>query len=424
MKDLKRLLDHILGNRRGNVAVTTALALTVLVTLAGGVVDYSFASRNKSGLQAIADNAAIAAAREVSLANTNAGQIRQAALAAADKEIASQRARNITRQVTVSSDKANIEVKLEQTFRPFFGAMLNRENRKITATATASVVGAGNICLMGLSATRAKTISLTQNANLVGNGCGIFSRSQDPESIAVKDNASIRVEFVCAAGGIRQRASSQVLPTGLTDCPTPPDPMAKRPLPKITGCDYNKTRLKEFTGTLQPGVYCGGLEISKNSRPILASGVYIIKDGPLIVSDGSELTGEGVGFFLTGKDASFKLYPRTTISLKAPLKGAMAGILFFQDPRVPGADNPANDATKNLIRSENARVLEGTIYLPRGRLKIDASGSVAQESAYTAIVADQVILEEGPTMVLNSDYSNTSVPVPTGLAGGRVVLTK
>ena len=67
------------------------------------------------------------------------------------------------------------------------------------------------------------------------------------------------------------------------------------------------------------------------------------------------------------------------------------------------------------IVSDNARNLLGTIYLPAGRLVIDAKRPVADRSAYTIIVARQVELFDGPNLYLNTNYSGSDIPVPQGV---------
>ncbi len=402
--------------------------MPVVVGVTGGTIDFVTASKYRAKLQLVADNAAVAAAREVSLANTKVGQIESAALAAATRAAGSSGVSGNPTQlnsvVKVSQDRSRIEVTVSFNWKPTFAQFIDSSVSTVSASAVAKVVGSGNICMMGLNNDRAKTILLTKNASLIGNGCGIFSSSSDRRSITVQNDAKIRVEFVCARGGIKQRSGSQILPTGTTDCPTPPDPLAERPMPKVGLCDFNNVVLKNSTTTLRPGVYCGGLKITKNSVPLFEKGIYIIKDGPLVVSTRAKLIANGVGFFLTGTNASFKFFPKSEIALRAPEDGLMAGILIFQDPAIPGVDIETDETTRNLIRSDNARMLEGTIYLPRGRLRIDGGGTIAQDSAYTTVIADRIVLEEGPTMVLNANYKSTSVPVPEGLAGGRVVLSE
>lgn len=62
-------------------------------------------------------------------------------------------------------------------------------------------------------------------------------------------------------------------------------------------------------------------------------------------------------------------------------------------------------------------MLIGTIYIPKGELRVDATSPIADESAYTAIVADKMRLYGGPHLVLNTNYDQTDVPVPAGIRG-------
>ena len=66
----------------------------------------------------------------------------------------------------------------------------------------------------------------------------------------------------------------------------------------------------------------------------------------------------------------------------------------------------------------------GTIYLPKGRLEIATMSPIADQSAYTAIVARSIRMSGSPTLVLNADYAATDIPVPAGIGptGGEVFL--
>ena len=56
---------------------------------------------------------------------------------------------------------------------------------------------------------------------------------------------------------------------------------------------------------------------------------------------------------------------------------------------------------------------------------MDPNAAVAENSAYTAIIVHKLELNEGPELVMNSDYGATDVPVPAGIiASAQVVLTK
>ncbi len=92
-------------------------------------------------------------------------------------------------------------------------------------------------------------------------------------------------------------------------------------------------------------------------------------------------------------------------------------------PPLLGAAQPMR--TYRII-SDNARTMLGTIYLPAGRVVIDADKPVADRSAYTVVVARQVNLYEGPNLYLNANYDQTSVPVPKGVGplSGRLMLSQ
>ena len=63
------------------------------------------------------------------------------------------------------------------------------------------------------------------------------------------------------------------------------------------------------------------------------------------------------------------------------------------------------------------RTLLGTIYLPKAELHVEAERAIADQSAYTAIVADTMRLYGGPHLILNTRYNDTPVPVPGGIKG-------
>jgi hypothetical protein len=161
------------------------------------------------------------------------------------------------------------------------------------------------------------------------------------------------------------------------------------------------------------------------------------------VEKGGILTGAQVGIYLTGRGSNLTFAADSTISLSAPKDGPLAGLLIFDDPA--GTPAPAippyalpipivgalvgnllkGPPREHKILSDNARMLLGTIYMPQGRLIIDANKPIADKSAYTVLVVQRIDLHAGPNLILNSDYSATDVPVPPGVGpyGSSVKLT-
>ena len=145
----------------------------------------------------------------------------------------------------------------------------------------------------------------------------------------------------------------------------------------------------------------------------------------------ASLTGSNTGFYFTGARGGLLFDEKSVVSLTAPKDGIMAGLLFFEDRLAPpapvsllppsgkGKAKPTPGGITALreyrIISENARTLLGTIYLPVGRLIIDSKKPVADQSAYTVIIARLINLYDGPDLVLNARYGSTDVPVPNGV---------
>ncbi|MGL5446682.1 MAG: hypothetical protein ACRDBL_05175, partial [Rhabdaerophilum sp.] len=185
---------------------------------------------------------------------------------------------------------------------------------------------------------------------------------------------------------------------------------------------YKDTVFKGGTHTMTPGNYCGNVFISGDAKVRMSPGVYAIQ-GRLTVSGNAELVGDRVGIYLWGSDdtlrrpAYFSFTQNALIDLSAPETGNMAGFLIWEG--INGAANDQQSGVKDTnfhqINTLRARRLNGTIYLPGGRLLIDAPGTVAEESDYTVLLVNRLDLRDGPNLVLNANYSKSRVPVPPGL---------
>lgn len=144
----------------------------------------------------------------------------------------------------------------------------------------------------------------------------------------------------------------------------------------------------------------------------LDPGVYVMKNGPLMVMGHASLIGQHTGFYFVGDLSNMTFAPGSNIDLSAPKDGPMAGFLFFAN-RVMLTGNL--NLRHFYISSDNARNLLGTIYLRDGVLDVDANRPIADRSAYTVIVARRISVRSGPDLVLNTDYDVTDVPVPDGV---------
>lgn len=436
------IVKRFLQNAQGNVLVATAVLAPVLMGAAAYTTDYIIMFHQKSALQEAADAAAIASVKELSFVGTDETIISQVASSYVESsfdQTSTLNNKNTSLDIVATPSKRDgqVQVDISYTWTPFLAHLFDYRVTPIKVSATGTLAGNSLTCVVGLMQPERlakSSIHMDDRSVLEAKDCAVFSNSVSRYGLRADKNSSMNAGSICSAGGFLTRGwrpDKQFSPKPITDCPKIEDPLADRPAPNVTACKYNAMVVNTDT-ILEPGVYCDGLTISGNSKVVFNPGIYVIKNGPFTVMDTASIEGEKVSFFLTGKGSLFNFQRDTTISLSAAEMGTTAGILFFEDRMVPHSFdfNPfmlkfmPEKVRVHTISSNNAKKLLGTLYLPKSILLVDADAPVANESAYTAIITGRLWLREGPTLVLNADYTKTSVPVPDGLIGKEPRLLK
>lgn len=431
----------------GSVVLIFALAVPILMGLSAAALEYGSLVKRRTELQRAADSGAIAGANQFKLANTDdAAAIRTAiAMSRAQAQAQAPSDRTTTVEAEVGGKRSSVHVTVRETVPLTFGKFLNMAQMEISAQSTAKLAGTTRLCLLSLDPKAKKAFSAEKNARVAAPDCSLYSNSKSQEGISAGDGAVATALTMCSAGGYKG-TSANFVPPPATGCPTLKDPLADRPPPQVGQCivlgaSVNKNasdstkivKIEKGAYTLDPGTYCNGLEITDGALVTLRPGVYVMKNGPLIVKKKASMTGENVGFYFTGDKGGLLFDVDSTVSLTAPKDGDMASLLFFEEravanpapppepdgllgpllaPLAPETDQPVR---QYRIISDNTRMLLGTIYLPAGRLIIDSKKPVADQSTYTVVVARLVNLYEGPNLVLNARYANSDIPVPEGV---------
>jgi Flp pilus assembly protein TadG len=422
----------------GNVAVTFALAVPALAAAVAVAMDYGGAAATRSKMQGVADAAALASVQEIRLAQSDESKV----VAVATNYVATALP-DVTTTVNVDFGASTVHVTLQKQYTPMTGRLLTKGGVPLSASATAKLSGSLPLCMLALDTSSAETISLQDSAVMKAPGCLVQTNSTNKFALDSRNSAVLKAGLICSSGGALKFVSSNYTPQPTTDCPALPDPLQARTPPPVGPCDHTDVVVDGMTQTLQPGTYCGGLKATNAANVTLAPGIYVISGGPLVVDNGATLKGSNVGFYLTGTKANLAFDTNSVISLSAPTSGPLAGILVYDDPSGPAA--PATPLASGLvcnsmakkaqykapprqhqIFSNDAQNLTGTIYMPKGLLLVDASKPIAAYSAYTVLVVAQLHLCAGPTLVLNTNYSATDVPVPPGVGpyGAKTSLAK
>ncbi len=394
----------MLAGKRGSMALWAAMLTAAAIFIAGGIIDYVSLSIQRGDVQATADRAALAAASELVTGKNAEARVQEVAKA----YVASNTHLGADVMAELLPDGGGVRVTVSAPPRVFFPGPIGARAGPVTAEAVAELYGQNqNLCVIALDQDSPRALSLDSNASLDAPNCTVYSNSTATKGISVLSNAKINAMLICSAGG-KEGSMSNYDPEPLLDCPAMKDPLAERPMPPVGSCTETKFVKKDFTGDIKPGVYCGGLTIDGNSKVTMKPGVYVIKEGEFRIDSNSEVTGEGVGVFFTGKNARFEFTSNAKVRLSAPTTGPMAGLLFMEDTTIL-------KETQHRITSNYADRLVGTIYLPRGSFLIDANQDVASDSEFTVLVVRMLELKAGPRLVLNTDYATSDVPVPVGV---------
>lgn len=431
------LARSFVRDRRGGVLMAVGLAMPVLAMAVSAAVEYGSLAARRTTLQKAADAAALAGAQQLRLANSTDGTV-DGIVQSVVRSVAPTPPGSLTEAGSAVLDRrSSVQVSIREAVPTLMGKLLSLPTMDLGAVAIARISGMTKLCLLTLETSKGKALNLDRDSLLTAGGCGLYSNSTDRKGLNAERNAQATATMICSAGGVSNKGS--LSPTPTTDCPAMADPLASLPRPSTGSCQSTNLKIGS-SQTLWPGTYCRGVEIAGTAQVTLMPGIYVFDDGPLIVKDTASLSGQNVGFYFTGNAGGMRLDPDTTIGLTAPKDGPMAGILFFEDRSVSlpvalpagpkGLPPPPPDGSQPMreyrITSDNAPTLLGTIYLPAGRLVIDAGKPVSNRSAYTVIVVRQLDLNSGPNLYLNSDYGATDIPVPDGVGPktGPVALTR
>lgn len=413
---IRKKLHAFKNSVSGGMAVVLAGVTPILVGAAGLATDYAMYSHRVTTLQAAVDAAAIGAAQEMALASSKDSTIESVAKAFVAN--ATENRSGVMTTVSVDRKKNSLRVNVVENWQPAFSEFFGVGLTPIQSHAGAALVGATSICVLTLDPNKIASFRLESTARLIAGRCGTYSNSIHRQGAWFGLGSRVQSGLNCSAGGV-VAASWWLTPKPVSDCPIIPDPLVGRSEPKAGTCDFIDFSVTTGIVRLKAGTYCGGINISGTANVTFESGTYIFKDGPFHVAGNATITGEDVGFYLSGDKSLINFIENTTVNLSGPIGGDLAGLLFFE----------SRSNTLNLVHriaSARADILTGTIYLPRGRFIIDPNGPISARSAYTAIVSNQLLLTRGPELYLNTDYASTDVPVPDGIkiAGDDVVLVE
>jgi Putative Flp pilus-assembly TadE/G-like len=405
----------------GQALVLTALALVVLMLMAGLGVDVGYLRYQKQQMQKAADAGAIAGASALLYGGDwhAAGQNDAAANGFTDGQNGTVVRVDHPWEGPFAGKDRYVEVSVLQPQPTFFMRVGGFNNMPVRSWAVASADLAAGGCVYVLDPKAPMSYKAAGGALVTAN-CGIYVNSTSGNAFDQTGSGCTKASFIDITGGVMSDSCSQPQNPS-TGFPPQADPLAGVAAPTVGpipgSCTSQSGKITGGTVTLQPGTFCGGISISGTSpNVIFTPGTYILYGGGLqvtsstaVLSTGPATGGtDGVTFYNTGTAGGpdgFKAIGINggTVNLTAPTGGTFAGMLFFEDR------NPAGGgAIINTITGGSGSTFTGALYFPTTTLNY-AGGTAS--GGYTVVVANQV------DFVGNSTFSNDY----SSLTGGPLI---
>ena len=395
-----RSLGKKLGGQGGNVTMVVGLSAPVVLFAVLGVLELSSIASDKAHLQDAVDAGALAGAGRLTMAsNTSAGPADTAARVTQQTAVDAHITTTVSVQTAIAADNSSLTVNAQTVHKPIIDVL---GTQVITATATAENLGHTPLCILQ-TGTGKSGISVNNTARIRATGCGIHAN----DDISVDSSAMIQADAIQAVGTV----SGPMSPQGQAGAAAIDDPFASMDLSPPLACLGIPLKIKELSGLtlpLLPGIHCEQFEVEKDATLILLPGEhYFMND--LDAKENAVITGDDVALvFASTKKINFA--DKATVKLGARKSGKFAGFLI--------ATSRDNKETFT-IASDHVSKLLGTIYIPNATLDIETTGSVAQDSAWSIIVAKTLTLKQNPNLVINTGYVGSGVPVPDGVGPNR-----
>ena len=410
---LLRWIGALGRDGRGGTAVIFALATPAVALLACGAIDLASVNADQTSMQDTADATALAMAKQLGVAT--APGIISRATAYADQQLGPMVQNDaVAVNTTIAADNSSVTVVLTGHRSSFFGNLLPPGGWSMSAHATAATLGQLPLCVLSSGLAAGSNIQLTGQSKMTAANCLVQSNND----ITAQNGAALVAGLAQAVG----TASGSITPAAQTGAPSIADPFASMTMnPPLLGlCNPLDVVYSVGVNVLMPGTHCGNITVRDGASLVLMPGDHYFAEGSLQMQQNSSLTGSDV-VLVFDATSSFSFQNSSTINLSGRKSGPLAGFVIAT----------TRDNTQTFsISSTSARKLEGTVYIPSATLNVTGtSNSVADQSAWTVVVAQDIQLSGSPNMVINANYASSQVPVPAGVgsnysSGGSVELTK
>jgi Flp pilus assembly protein TadG len=406
----RRLLNRFRADKNGNVMITAAFLIPVVVGAVGAAISYSSGNSARTNMQMALDAAVLAG-----LAESNTSDVIKTAQAVFQNN------QNKFTQSSTSSITADFELTANDgttltgeasgtAMSPFGGVVGSRTYQ--VSVKSAAVKQKIPICLLGLNGLDNGSFDVNGNPTFNAD-CAVQANSTSRSGMSQEGKAPINAKKFGVSGGHK---TDNFNPPPTDSSPKIADPYASLPFPYYDDCSSYKGKglsIKDDT-TLSPGTYCGGITIDgSNPKVTLLPGIYVMVGGSFWVKGGAIVTGDRVMIAFTGKDSSLRIWGDSSVKLTSPISGTYMNMQFMQDHNdadthgtwasIGGSDGGGGTGAAKLQ-------YDGVAYFPDQNFWVFGNATMNANSPTLSVVADKIWVQGNATVNVTSNNSR-SLPV-------------
>ena len=412
-------------NTNGQFGVVFALLAVPLVAISTLALDYNFAQKERLKLSSALDDTALASILDQTLSEAERADYADAYFKQFFDE-----SKDIDLKVLESSDK-RVSLVAKANVPTTMASIIGKDNITVSDTAVSKLTEGAVVCMLTLDPDGEHSFEVAHGAKFSANTCSVQVNSTHKEAAIVHNGSKASAKDFCVSGGAVGLEFFD--PFVNTECGVVSDPFQYRRIPAPGTCqapdileeklsDYrseifyptvvwNGTALATIEGgvTLEPGTYCGGLNLS-GKHIKFAPGEYIITGGPLLFGQGTKAYGEDITFVMAGKEATLLVEDGSNIDLTAPAKGDLKGLVFAQYVETELGAAGILPSAESIIRSGGTVKIVGTAYLPTQKVSFIGGSISAAQAPATSFIAHQIRIDDGAAISVDVDHQTAGLP--------------
>ena len=395
--------------KRGQVSVIVATSIVSIAVGAGSSVDTAIIMTEGMRLQGAVDGAALYAVREIGVRAVPTSSVEGLAENFAEASFrprfgaevtAARPVGDSTTATVISRSPAKVEVVANRRVNLFFGGLHDRPTTIVTRKSTAIEAMKTPITLLLLEKTAAAAWKASGNSSVVALDGAAIVNSNSNAALQGSGTADLITTGTLVVGPVAPAPNWSPAPSfGASPVRDPYE--GTLPWPSGQPCTASSGTIKNATGTLGPGHYCGGLDLQTHANVTLSPGVYQIS-GPLLVSSNSKLNApSGVTLVLTGPNAYVQFQAGSDVTLKAPTTGVWKDIAIAVQPQNV-------EKTSTLIGGAELN-MDGVMYFPTQKVLVTGGGATSVVQGSRILIAKRLETAGNGRIYLKGDADVANV---------------